>query len=190
MTSDGSATHVVLAVVNFAQTAAELYSSDMRDFRLTTEAVYRQAETVDGHIASARPQDTLEHLSFFERDWGRWGPFQVPYYYQGGTRLGNVYEASALSVWRDLEALYRFVYAGSHLKGIKSRHRWFTPMDKANYAMWWTRAWPTWAEGARRLEMQQEQGVTKDTFTFKELYDGDGKSLALRDVIAAAAGAE
>ena len=183
MTNDSPGTPAVLAVVNFAQTTSELYSSHMCDFRVATEAVYRQAESIDGHIASARPQDNCEHLSFFEREWGRWGPFRVPSYYQGGTKLGDIYEASALSVWRNLPALYRFVYHGAHLMGIKSRHRWFKPMKEANYAMWWTREWPTWEEGARRLEMQQEHGLSKETFTFKLLYDSDGNSLALRDIV-------
>lgn len=190
MINDCAVTPTVLAVVNFAQTTGELYSNRMRDFRIATEAVYRQAEEIEGYIASARPQDPHEHLSFFERNWGRWGTFRVPSYYRGGTKFGDVYEASALSVWRDLSALYRFVYNGSHLMGIKSRHRWFEPMEEANYAIWWTQEWPTWEEGARRLEMQQEHGISKETFTFKELYDRNGNRLALRDVIERAAGAD
>lgn len=177
---------VKLAVVNFSQTVGELSSHEMRGFLQMTPAVYNQAASTPGHVASARPQDDREDLSFFERDWGHWGRFVVPNYYVGGTAMGDIWEASALSLWEDLPSLYHFVYTGIHLRAVRRRASWFTRMQYPNYAMWWTRVWPTWAEGAQRLELQHSKGECFETFTFRNLFDPEGTRISATKIIAAA----
>lgn len=168
-----------LATVNFAQTVDHMRSEPMRGFVAVTPAVYAQAAKVEGHVASAFPVDERTDLSFFERDWGRWGPFTVPHYYVGGRGVDSVFEASALSVWQDIKALHSFVYAGLHLRAIKRKAAWFSPMTFPGYAMWWCTEWPTWSEGARRLEHLADNSDSPFAFTFRRLFDPAGNSLKL-----------
>lgn len=172
-----------LNVVNFAQTVDHLRSETMAGFQLLTPSVYRQAERTPGHIASARPLDDREDLSFFDRAWGRWGTFTVPSYYVGGRTSDTVYEASALSVWEDISALYSFVYTSLHLRAIQQKHRWFEKMKYPNYAMWWSDAWPTWAEGADRLESLHRNSESPEAFTFKKIYDQTGNRRMLKEIV-------
>ncbi len=170
-----------LAVVNFAQTVDHLNSEAMRSFLVTTQAVNRQAEGAEGHIASAIPCDTREDLSFFDRDWGKWGKFVVPHYYEGGCDVNDVYEASALSLWTDIKSLHSYVYTHMHLRAIRRKKNWFASMPHPNYAMWWTEDWPTWEEATRRLVYQEEHDLSPYSFTFRHLFDQNGRKIKLTE---------
>lgn len=169
-----------LAVVNFSQTVDHLASEKMRSFLTMTEAVYHQASNSAGHIASARPADDRDDLSYFDREWGHWGKFTVPYYYAGGFDSQSTYEASALSVWKDIQALRAFTYSGIHVRSIQRKAKWFALMDRPNYAMWWTEEWPTWAEATKRLEYQENHELSPYSFTFRKLFDPDGNPIKLQ----------
>lgn len=172
-----------LAVINFAQTVDQLNSEKMRSFQVVTPAVYQQAANTEGHIASALPVDDRTDLSFFSRDWGRWGKFVVPYYYKGGVDADSVFEASALSVWKDIQSLHQFVYSSIHLRAIKGKSAWFSPMQFPNYAMWWTDCFPTWEEGTRRLEFLVDNEENSEAFTFRNLFDPNGIRIKLSDIL-------
>ncbi|TWC76343.1 uncharacterized protein DUF3291 [Rhizobium sp. SJZ105] len=171
-----------LAVVNFARTNHPLAAEEMRPFLILTQAVYRQADEAPGCLGVAHPVDRNEHLSFFERDWGRWGAFTAPEYYAGGVTIETVQEASALSCWIDLSSLYSFVYSGMHLRGLANRRNYFQEMEEPGYAMWWTLEQPTWEEGASRLEKLWRSGISPEAFTFKNPYDEFGAPLQLSDI--------
>ncbi len=165
----------MLAIVNFAQTVDHLRSPALSGFQFITPSVYNQASNTIGHIESARPLDDRDDCSFFDREWGKWGPFKVPNYYIKGEIEGEDYEASALSVWEDLYSLYSFVYSGLHLRAIQRKKHWFAKMEHPNYAMWWTDIWPTWEESTLRLEYLSGHSESEYAFTFKTPFTAEGK---------------
>lgn len=166
-----------LNVVNFAQTTGILGTPAMKGFEMLTPAVYRQSSRTPGYIAHAEPADDRDDLSFFHRDWGQWGPFTVPYYYEGGIDAGEVVEASALSVWRDIASLRAFVYEGPHARAMSKKVLWFAPMKFPGYALWWSSRFPTWKKGAEKLELIHRIGTSPEAFTFASLYDEHGQLL-------------
>lgn len=174
---------VRLMVVNFTQTKAPYGTAVMSGFELLTPAVYRQAERTTGFVARAAPIDDRTDLSFFERDWGEWGPFEVPRYYRGGTTVESDSRASALSVWHDIGSLYSFVFSGVHMRAIKRKETWFEPITFPTYAMWWDKKFPTWGEASRRLETLAANGDTSAAFSFRRLFDANGDIICLRDVV-------
>ncbi len=166
-----------LNVVNFAQTTGTLGTPAMRGFEMLTTAVYRQSSRTPGYIAHAEPVDHRDDLSFFHRDWGPWGPFSVPHYYKGGFNAGEVVEASALSVWRDLSSLRAFVYEGLHARAMSKKDLWFTPMEFPGYALWWSPVFPTWKEASNKLELIHRIGTSSAAFTFSSLHDENGQPI-------------
>ena len=167
-----------LNVVNFAQTTGILGTPTMHGFEMLTPAVYRQSIRTPGYIAHAEPADDRDYLSFFYRDWGRWGSFTVPHYYEGGVDAGEVVEASALSVWQDIASLRAFVYEGLHARAMSKKVRWFAPMEFPGYALWWSPRFPTWKEGAEKLELIHRIGTSPEAFTFASLHDEHGQPLS------------
>src|SRR5262245_12595502 len=42
-----------------------------------------------------------------------------------------------LSVWKDLDALSRYVYRSEHVEIMRRRREWFERMDQAFLVLWW-----------------------------------------------------
>ena len=136
-----------------------------------TPPVFAAAEGFDGFIARAKEIDDRPDLSNFERDWGAWGPFRAPRFYdgRGGTTLSTDTRASTVSLWRDLPSVYRFVYSGLHKKALAGRQQWFLKPEWPGYAMWWVADdhVPTWPEACERLEHLHDHGSTPTAFDFR-----------------------
>ena len=89
-----------------------------------------------------------------------------------------------LSVWRSLEALYRFTYAGRHLDYFRDRARWFRkPRRKPVVVLWWVHpgALPTVEEALLRFEEVWGYGPGPAAFTFQECYSAEGQLIDIRD---------
>jgi len=73
-----------------------------------------------------------------------------------------------MSVWKSIEALYRFVYQGLHLEIIRKKRSWFGEFGAAYMALWWIREGhiPPVEEGKERLDLLQRFGPTPRAFTF------------------------
>lgn len=84
-----------------------------------------------------------------------------------------------MSVWRDLDALFNYVYRSDHLQVMTQRRQWFEKPAGAFMALWWAPAGtvPTAEEGMERLALLDSQGPTPEAFTFKQLYDAKGQPL-------------
>jgi len=85
-----------------------------------------------------------------------------------------------ISVWENLEALRKFVYASEHIVPFRDRAQWFEKLDKPHYCLWWIPAGhiPTVAEGRERLEHYQQYGSTPYSFWFNQWFPAPAEELA------------
>jgi len=84
-----------------------------------------------------------------------------------------------MSLWRDLDALFTYVYRSDHLQVMSQRRKWFEKPAGAFMALWWLPAGtlPTAEEGMERLALLDRRGPTPEAFTFKQPYDARGLPL-------------
>jgi heme-degrading monooxygenase HmoA len=73
-----------------------------------------------------------------------------------------------MSVWQDLAALRRFVYASEHVEILRRRREWFVQSGETRLVLWWTLAGqiPSVEEGLAKLDLLRTQGPTREAFTF------------------------
>ena len=76
-----------------------------------------------------------------------------------------------MSVWEDLDSLWRFVYDGGHLEVMRRRREWFERVT-VHLVLWWLPAGtlPTVEDAERRLAALQDHGPTPYAFTFKRCF--------------------
>ena len=74
-----------------------------------------------------------------------------------------------MSVWKDLDALFKFTYQSDHIEVFKRRKEWFSKMRDMHMALWYVESGhePTPDEAKHRLAYLNEHGVTPYAFTFK-----------------------
>ena len=74
-----------------------------------------------------------------------------------------------MSVWRDAEALFDFVYRSAHTPEMARRREYFERFEGAYQALWWVPAGhvPGVDEGLSRLWRLDRYGPTREAFTFK-----------------------
>lgn len=75
-----------------------------------------------------------------------------------------------MSVWKDVDALARFVYRSEgHREIMRRRREWFDRME-FHLALWWVEAGhrPTIAEGKARLETLSRVGPSPQAFLFNK----------------------
>jgi hypothetical protein len=77
-----------------------------------------------------------------------------------------------MSVWRDVDALFAFVYRTAHREVMVKRRSWFERPDGPFQVLWWVQEGhvPTVEEGLQRLETLRRHGPAPDAFTFKSVY--------------------
>jgi hypothetical protein len=153
----------------------------VQEFDDRTPHVFRAAEESPGFVARAVELDQLGG-SNFTRDWGAWGAFDVPRFYTLGREAGNDQRASTLSVWRDLQSVFDFVYSGLHLSALKERESWFKKPEWPTYACWWIddAHIPTWREACNKLEHLHDHGASPHAFDFRTCFDAAGRPATLK----------
>ncbi len=74
-----------------------------------------------------------------------------------------------LSVWRDAESLFAFVYRSAHAPEMARRREYFERFEGAYQALWWVPAGhiPGVDEALSRLWRLDRYGPTPEAFTFK-----------------------
>jgi hypothetical protein len=89
-----------------------------------------------------------------------------------------------MSVWRDAEALFAFVYRSAHTPVMAQRKNWFERYEGAYQALWWIAAGtvPSVEEGLSRLWMLDRFGPSAHAFTFKARYPAPGITTAPIDM--------
>jgi hypothetical protein len=87
-------------------------------------------------------------------------------------------DAQTLSVWENLDAVFRFTYRQGdvHAEALKRRKDWFAPHEHPLHVAWWIDHGdrPTWREGVARLEHLDANGSSPHAFTFRQPYAPDG----------------
>lgn len=82
-----------------------------------------------------------------------------------------------LSVWRDRESLFSYVYKSAHTHYLARRTEWFEMPRKGTMVLWWvpTGHQPTLEEAEKRLTYLREHGPGPQAFTFKRAFDPSGE---------------
>jgi Domain of unknown function (DUF3291) len=143
-----------LAQLNIALMTAPINSPAMADFVANLDRINALAEHSSGYVWRLKTEDGNATAL---------RPFGEEY-------LVN------LSVWRDVEALYNYVYKSAHVEIMKRRKEWFERMRESYSVLWWVPQGhrPTTAEAKVRLQCLNEKGPTLEAFTFKNPYPAPG----------------
>src|SRR5262249_27710748 len=137
----------VIAFTTFAIMKAPYGDPIVKGFEDLTPIVFTEAERSPGFIDRAKEVDEVSAelndgqlassvLSNFERDWGKWGKFAVPRFYDGGFEIATDTRAGTLSLWSDIHAVHTFVYRSLHRTALAKRHDWFRKPDLPTYSIW------------------------------------------------------
>jgi hypothetical protein len=84
-----------------------------------------------------------------------------------------------MSVWRDMESLFAYVYRSDHLQVMAQRRQWFEKPAGAFMALWWLPigTLPSIEDGLARVALLDRDGPTPQAFTFKQPFDVDGRRI-------------
>ena len=83
-----------------------------------------------------------------------------------------------MSVWRDPEALFNYVYKSGHTPVMAKRRQWFERFDGSHQALWWVPSGhrPTVEEGLSKIWHLDRFGPTAMAFTFKQRFPQPGET--------------
>ena len=81
-----------------------------------------------------------------------------------------------MSLWRDADALFTFVYRSAHTPEMARRKEYFERFDGAYQALWWVPAGhiPSVDEGLAQLWRLDRYGPSEQAFTFKTRFPAPG----------------
>jgi hypothetical protein len=87
-----------------------------------------------------------------------------------------------MSVWRDVDALRRYVYHSEHVDLMRRRREFFERMPQAFLVLWWVPRGhrPDIPEAMARLELLRERGSGPQAFTFREAWPAPDEAPAGR----------
>ncbi|MFC3226896.1 DUF3291 domain-containing protein [Marinibaculum pumilum] len=83
-----------------------------------------------------------------------------------------------MSVWENVEDLFRFVYRTAHQGVMAGRRQWFARPDGPYQVLWWVPAGhrPTAEEALERLKLLEREGPSPFAFTFKKAFPPPGEA--------------
>jgi hypothetical protein len=140
---------------------------------------YAEAEKAPGFVAHANQIEWDDTRSEFDQDYGPWGRFAVPRFFDGARGLGVRELSQSLSVWTCLEALYAYAYDGLHGEVLKvSRAKFHIEF----YAVaWWIAdgVRPTWSESVERLHYLYDHEPSPRGFRVSRALDEHGRAATL-----------
>ncbi|OKI10159.1 hypothetical protein A6A06_06050 [Streptomyces sp. CB02923] len=154
-----------------------------REFYDRGEAVYRKISQHPGYLARAETAEGERGLHF-GADWGPWGEFVVPAWYDKGRTVETTALAATLSLWTGLRPAFDAIYTGLHREALNRRYDWFERSGHANYVCWWVSdgVIPTWQDGVSRLEHLHDHGSVPHAFTFHHSFSPEGTPARIRDI--------
>ncbi|GAA2194166.1 MULTISPECIES: DUF3291 domain-containing protein [Streptomyces] len=153
-----------------------------REFYDIGAAVYRTISQQPGYLAHAEAADGGRG-SHFEADWGAWGEFAVPAWYDKGRTADTTALAASLSLWTDLRPAFDAVYTGLHREALNRRYDWFERRTgHPSHVFWWIAEGviPTWQDGVSRLEQLHDHGSAPHAFTFHHAFTPDGTATRIK----------
>ena len=80
-----------------------------------------------------------------------------------------------MSVWNSVGQLKDFAFRGRHGGIMKQKAVWFDRLPGVTSILWWVPAGyrPTVAEAKGKIDLINEQGASRDVFTFARMFDPD-----------------
>jgi hypothetical protein len=77
-----------------------------------------------------------------------------------------------MSVWKNIDALFHYVYRTDHVEIFKKRAQWFEKMADMHMALWYVPAgrFPDVKEATERLDYLRKHGDTPFAFSFKRKF--------------------
>jgi hypothetical protein len=159
-----------LAIYNFGLHVAEETAPEVQGFLRREPLNFAAAERALGFVGRSGYRGVPGPRS--------WGPQVFPRYIKGS---GFDSAPSSLSLWKDIESLMAFAYAGVHAEALKHARNWNQKGDWPPLVLWWVVAGqrPDWQQGADKLEWLHDHGPSPQAFTFKQPYDPDGAAYAI-----------
>ncbi|NEA39304.1 DUF3291 domain-containing protein [Streptomyces sp. SID11385] len=145
-----------------------------RAFQDSGEPVYDAVARHPGYLA--RAESTGGSGTPFDADWGAWGEFAVPAWYDKGRTADTVALAATLSLWTDPRAAFDAVYSGAHREALNRRADWFERTGRPGHVCWWVAedAIPGWRDGVAALEHLDAHGPAPHAFTFPHAFTPEG----------------
>jgi len=141
-----------LAQLNIAEAKTSMEDPVMADFVNNTDRINALAEKNEGFIwrLVGENSDDSYSIKAFESDF----------------ILVN------MSVWKNRESLFDFVYNSGHLEIFKRKKEWFSKMPKMHMVLWFIEEdhIPTIEEGKLRLDYLRKHGESPYAFSFKSKY--------------------
>ncbi|WP_059010046.1 DUF3291 domain-containing protein [Streptomyces specialis] len=146
-----------------------------REFHDRGEVVYRKIGRRPGYLARAEPADG-HRGTLFDADWGAWGEFAVPAWYDKGRTVETTALAATLSLWTGLRPASDAIYTGPHREALNRRYDWFVRTGHPSHVCWWVPEGviPTWRDGVSRLEHLHDHGPAPRGFTFHHSFAPEG----------------
>lgn len=140
-----------LAQVNIAKMLAPIDSPVMADFVANLDTINALAENNAGFVWRLKDEsNNATAIKIFDDDF----------------LIIN------MSVWKNNETLFQFVYESNHVEILKRRKEWFEKMPEMHMALWYVQAGhlPTVAEAIERLNYLRIHGETPFSFGFKKRF--------------------
>jgi hypothetical protein len=144
-----------------------------REFQQSGDPVYRTITQQPGYLGHAEP---MGGRTMFDSDWGAWGEFVVPSWYDKGRTVETTALAATLSRWTDLRSAFDAIYTGLHRTALNRRNDWFERNGHPSHVFWWIAdgVTPTWQDGVARMEHLHGHGSAPHAFTFNRSFDAEG----------------
>lgn len=140
-----------LAQVNIAKMLAPLDSPVMVDFVANLDRINGIAEKSDGFIWRLKDEDNnATSIKIYNDDF----------------LIVN------MSVWKDIDSLFKFTYNSDHISVFKRRKEWFENMKEMHMVLWYVPddKLPTVADAEERLNHLRNHGPTEFAFTFQKKF--------------------
>lgn len=140
-----------LAELNIGRMLAPIDSEIMKDFVLNLDAINALAESSPGFVwRYTSDGNNATSTRIFDDD----------------------YLIVNMSVWKDMDTLFDYVYKSAHVEIFKRRKEWFQKMDSMYMVMWYVPAGkiPSVEEALERLIYLREHEATPYAFTFKKSF--------------------
>ncbi|MCI2256141.1 DUF3291 domain-containing protein [Domibacillus sp. PGB-M46] len=97
---------------------------------------------------------------------------------------GDGFPIVTLTVWKNLQSLYRFTYSGQHRDALRDRSKWMEPYQEKHlsYVVWWTEKLKdvSWEEAFKRYSYFIQHGPTPFAFDFKHAFDERGDTCLIK----------
>ncbi|MCA1057483.1 DUF3291 domain-containing protein [Rossellomorea aquimaris] len=94
------------------------------------------------------------------------------------------YPVLTLTVWKNLDSLYRFTYSGKHSQALRNRNKWMEPDygKHFSYVAWWTEKVKdvSWDEAFKRYNHYLDHEATPFAFDLKQAFDENGNPYILK----------